>query len=187
MSSNLKANFDKTISKDLAKTLGRSNMLSLPRLVKVSVSVGIGSMVTGGQKDYSMVEANMAAITGQKPALRRAKQAISNFKLREDLPVGLTITLRGERMYDFVERLVNIALPRVRDFQGISVKGFDRKGNFCLGLRDVAIFPEVNPENISKTHGMQINVCTTAENDQEAYLLLKALGFPFKDEVKAAK
>ncbi len=187
MSSQLKENFDKVIAKDLIKNLGRKNLLSLPRLVKISVSVGIGSMITSGQKDYSAVEANLIAITGQKPVLKRAKQAISNFKLREGLPVGLTVTLRGDRMYDFVERLVNISLPRVRDFQGISVKGFDRKGNYCLGLKDVAIFPEVNPENISKTHGMQINICTTSKNDQEAYMLLKAFGFPFKDEVKAAK
>jgi len=156
----------------------------LPRLLKVNINVGIGSDVTGGNKDYSSVEQSVAAITGQKPSVRKARLAVSNFKLRIGMPVGLSITLRGDRMYNFIERLVNVALPRVRDFRGISVKGFDKKGNYCLGLKDVTIFPEVEMEKLPKTHGLQINVCTSAENDREAYLLLKALGFPFNNEVK---
>lgn len=184
MVATLKAQFDKTVAPELAKKLG-TNANATPKLVKVSLNVGIGSAVTSGNKDYSIVEKNLSDITGQRPNVRRARLSVSNFKLREGMPVGLASTLRGEYMYNFVQRLVNIALPRVRDFRGISVKGFDGKGNFSLGLKDCSIFPEVNQENLSKNHGMQINVCTSADNDYDAYLLLKALGFPFKDEVKA--
>lgn len=184
MTAVLKAKYDKDIVTLLKKELGRSNVSSLPRLAKISMNIGIGSKVTRGEKDYSYIEENMTLITGQKPNVRKARMSVSNFKLREGQPVGLASTLRGRLMYDFMERLVNIALPRVRDFQGINVKGFDGKGNFSLGIKDVTIFPEVNPDNISKTHGLQINICTTAENDYEAYLLIKALGFPFKGEVK---
>ena len=184
MKAQLQEKYEKEIAKMLEKELSRSNKLSLPKLLKVSVNIGIGNDVTSGNKDYSATENNLAEITGQKPKLRKARLAVSNFKLREGMPVGLSVTLRGKRMYDFVDRLVNIALPRVRDFRGISVKGFDRKGNFCLGIKDCAIFPEVDNENLTKSHGLQVNVCTSAENDREAYLLLKALGFPFKDEVE---
>lgn len=185
MTTALKKQYDETIIKDLAKELGRSNVNSLPKLEKVSISVGIGKIMTQGNKDYAFIEENIAAITGQKADVRRARISVSNFKLREGVPVGLTTTLRGRRMYDFIYKLVNVALPRVRDFQGISVKGFDGKGNYCLGLKDTIIFPVINPENMNKTHGMQINVKTTATNDYEGYLLLKKLGFPFKDAVKA--
>lgn len=184
MKAPLQEKYEKEIVKMLQKELGRTNIHSLPKLVKVSVNAGIGSEVTSGNKDYSGVENSITSITGQKPKLRKARMAVSNFKLREGMPVGLTVTLRGNRMYDFVDRLVNIALPRVRDFRGITVKGFDRQGNFCLGIKDNTIFPEVDHEGLAKSHGFQVNVCTTAKNDREAYLLLKALGFPFKDEVK---
>lgn len=184
MTASLKEKYDKTIINALSTELGRKNKHSLPRVEKVSINVGIGSEVAAGNKDYSHVEKSIAAITGQKPKLRKARLAVSNFKLRKGMPVGLTVTMNGQKMYDFLERLVNIALPRVRDFRGISVKGFDGKGNFSLGLKDCTIFPEVNPENLTKVHGMQINVRTSARNNYEGYLLLKALGFPFKDEVK---
>jgi large subunit ribosomal protein L5 len=167
----------------LKQELGRDNLLSLPRLLKVSVHVGIGSMVTGGNKDTSFVEKSLMDITGQKPVVRKSKKAISNFKLRAGLPVGMHVTLRGKRMEDFIARLVNIALPRVRDFRGITARGMDGHGNYALGLEDCTIFPEVNQENLSKVHGLQVNVCTTARNSRETYLLLKALGFPFRDEV----
>lgn len=180
----LKTQYQTEIVDFLRKELGRKSLLSLPRLVKVSVSVGIGSAVTAGNKDYSHVEQMLMAVTGQKPNVRKARKAISNFKLREGLPVGLTVTLRGQRMYDFVERFVKVVLPRVRDFQGISVKGMDGKGNYSLGMKDCSIFPEINAENLAKVHGFQVNICTTSKTDREAYLLLKAMGFPFKDEVK---
>ena len=167
----------------LKKELGRTNILSLPRLTKVSVHVGIGSMVTAGNKDTSFVEKSLMDITGQKPVVRKSKKAISNFKLRAGLPVGMHVTLRGKRMQDFLERLVSIALPRVRDFRGITARGMDGHGNYTLGLEDCTIFPEVNQENLAKVHGLQVNVCTTAKNSYETYLLLKALGFPFRDEI----
>lgn len=167
----------------LSKELGRTNPHALPHLKKVSVHVGIGSMVTGGNKDFSSIEKFLVDITGQKPIVRKARMAISNFKLRKGLPVGIHVTLRGKRMEDFVTRLVNIALPRVRDFRGITVRGFDGSGNYSLGLEDTNIFPESNQENVSTSSGMQINVCTTARNSRETYLLLKALGFPFRDEI----
>ncbi len=178
---------DQSTQKDtvamLRKELGRDNLLSLPRIKKVSVHVGIGSMVTGGVKDYSPVERSLTEITGQKPMLQKARKAISNFKLRKGLPVGIHVTLRGKRMTDFLSRLVNIALPRVRDFRGITVRGFDGSGNYSLGLEDCTIFPEVNQETVGKTHGLQINVTTTARNNRETYLLLKAYGFPFREEI----
>lgn len=167
----------------LKSELGRDNVMSLPRLKKVSVHVGIGSMVTAGNKDTSFIEKSLMDITGQKPVTRKSKKAISNFKLRAGLPVGMHVTLRGKRMEDFIARLVNIALPRVRDFRGITVRGIDGSGNYSLGLEDCTIFPEVNQENLAKVHGLQVNVATTARNGRETYLLLKALGFPFRDEV----
>lgn len=186
MTAPLKEKYDKEVVALLKKELGRENLSDLPALVKVSLNVGIGSMVTSGNKDFSHVEESLVKIAGQKPSVKKARKSVSNFKLREGMPVGLSVTLRGRLMYDFIERLVNIALPRVRDFQGISVKGFDGKGNFCLGLKDCTIFPASGSQDgLQKTHGMQINVCTTAKNNREAYVLLKALGFPFKDEVKA--
>lgn len=167
----------------LKAELGRDNVMSIPHLTKVSVHVGIGSMVTGGNKDTSFVEKNLTDITGQKPVTRKSKKAISNFKLREGQPVGMHVTLRGKRMEDFINRLVNIALPRVRDFRGITVRGMDGLGNYTLGLEDCSIFPEVNQDNLTKVHGLQVNVCTTGRNSRETYLLLKALGFPFRDEI----
>lgn len=167
----------------LRKELKRENVHALPHVTKVSVHVGIGSMVTGGNKDYSHVEKTLMDITGQKPVLRKARKAISNFKLREGLPVGLHVTLRGKRMEEFIGRLVNVALPRVRDFRGITVRGMDGQGNYTLGMEDATIFPEINPENLARTHGLQIVFCTTARNNYEAYLLLKARGFPFRDEI----
>ena len=183
----LQEKYVKEVLPMLQKELGRSNINALPKLKKVSISVGIGSMVVAGGKDYSHVENNIAEITGQKPVLRKARKAISNFKLRAGLPVGLNSTLRGERMYDFIARLVNIALPRVRDFRGISSRGLDGQGNFSLGLEDVTIFPEVNQEKLTKSHGLQVNVSTTGRDNRETFLLLKALGFPFRDEPRELK
>ncbi len=184
MASTLKVKYDKEVLDHLRKELGRKNLNNLPQLEKVSINVGIGSMVTQGNKNYSEVQENISAITGQTPNVRKARISVSNFKLREGMPVGLTATLRGDKMYDFVARLVNIALPRVRDFRGISVKGFDGKGNYSIGIKDVTIFPEVSPENLARTHGLQVNIQTSTRSDYEAYILLKALGFPFRDEVK---
>jgi len=184
MKAPLKVQYEKDTVEMLKKALNRSNAKSLPHLEKVCINIGIGSMVTQGEKDYSHVENNLAQITGQKPNVRKARLSVSNFKLREGMPVGLSTTLRGRLMYDFMQKLINAALPRVRDFRGISVKGFDGNGNFSLGIKDVTIFPEVNPDNLSKNHGLQINIQTSTNDDHEAYLLLKALGFPFSGEIK---
>jgi len=180
----LQDKYTKEVIPMLVKELGVKNTNAIPKLTKVTVNVGIGSMITGGSKDYGYVENSLAEITGQKPVLRKARKAISNFKLRAGLPVGLHSTLRGEQMFDFLARLVNIALPRVRDFRGISSRGFDGQGNYNLGLEDCTIFPEVNQDKLVKSHGLQVSVCTTAKDNREAYLLLKALGFPFRDQPK---
>jgi len=183
----LQDKYTKEVIPLLEKEMGATNPNAIPKLTKVTVNVGIGSMITGGNKDYAFIENSLAEITGQKPVLRKAKKAISNFKLRAGLPVGLHSTLRGDRMYDFIGRLVNIALPRVRDFRGISARGFDGQGNFNLGLEDCTIFPEVNQEKLPRSHGLQVSVCTTAKDNKGAYLLLKALGFPFRDQPKEVK
>ncbi|MEK7145987.1 MAG: 50S ribosomal protein L5 [Patescibacteria group bacterium] len=179
----LKEKYDKEIAPALKKELGRKSTMAVPRVQSISVSSGIGSMVVAGLKDYEFIEQNLAAITGQKPALRKARMAISNFKLRAGIPVGLVVTLRGKRMYDFLSRFLNIALPRVRDFRGISVKSLDDTGNYSVGLKDSTIFPEVKLDTLTKNFGLQINVKTTAKNKKEAYSLLKSLGFPFRDEI----
>lgn len=183
----LQDKYNKDVVPMLEKELGVKNANAIPKLTKVTVNVGIGSMVTGGTKDFSFVENSLSEITGQKPVLRKARKAISNFKLRAGLPVGLHSTLRGERMCDFLARLVNIALPRVRDFRGITSRGFDGQGNYNLGLEDCTIFPEVSQDKLVKSHGLQVSVCTTAKDNRGAYLLLKALGFPFRDEPKEPK
>lgn len=174
----------KDFLKKLGSELGFTNVHAMPQVIKVSLNVGIGSAYTAGNKDYSHIEEALASITGQKPNMIKARKSVSNFKLREGMPNGLMLTLRGERMHSFLTRLTNIALPRVRDFRGISVSGFDGRGNFSLGIKDMSIFPEVKRENMTKELSMQINVQTSAENNYAGYRLLKSLGFPFRDEVK---
>ncbi|MFA6528184.1 MAG: 50S ribosomal protein L5 [Candidatus Gracilibacteria bacterium] len=177
----------KDILQYLKDSLGLKNTFATPRLVKVKINVGIGTYVRAGGKDFTPVVKNITDITSQKPIITKSKKAISNFHLRAKMPVGVTVTLRKHRMNDFINKLVNITLPRTRDFRGISVKGFDGRGNYNLGIKDISIFPEAKLENLERTHGLQITIATTAKNDYEGYLLLKALGFPFKDEVKSEK
>ncbi len=175
--------YTKEVAKELASELGIKNVNAVPKIKKVSINVGIGSYLAGS-KDYSQVMENITLIAGQKAMLRKARMSVSNFKLREGMPVGISVTLRGEKMDDFLTKLVNIVLPRVRDFRGITSKAFDKQGNYCLGIKEFTVFPEVNPDDVIKTHGLQVNVETTAGSPYEGYLLLKKLGFPFKDEVK---
>lgn len=182
--STLQDKYEKEVLKKLQDTLNRKNPNSLPKLEMVKLNIGIGSYIRSGNKDFSPVIENLQDITGQKPITMNAKKAISNFKLREGMPVALNVTLRKQRMYDFLNKLVNVVLPRTRDFRGISVKGFDKHGNYNLGIQDISIFPEINLENLEKTHGLQVTVATSAKNNYEGYLLLKELGFPFKDEIK---
>ena len=163
----------------LQKELNIKNVLAVPRLKKVKLNVGIGSL-TKNTKDFSDVIDNIAKITGQKPVVTNAKVAISNFKLRQGMPTGITVTLRGKKMYDFIYRLVNIALPRVRDFRGLNLKAFDGKGNYSIGFKESLVFPEINPDDVLNVHGFQTTIVTSAKNDEEGIALLTQLGFPFK-------
>ncbi len=169
----------------LAKDLGRDNRMSLPRLEKVVVNMGVGAAI--GEKKYleEAVEA-MTQIAGQKPVVTRGRQSIAGFRLREGMPIGCMVTLRRERMYEFLDRLISLALPRVRDFRGLNPNGFDGHGNYSLGLSEQLVFPELNPDKFTRPQGMNITIVTSAENDGEARELLRRLGMPFRAE-QAAK
>lgn len=176
----LKTRFNTEIAPELKKTLGLKNNLACPKLLKVSLNVGIGSYVQSHNKDFSKIIENLTAIAGQKPVVAKAKKSISNFKIRKGEAIGIMVTLRGKRMYDFLNKLVNIVFPRVRDFRGISKKAFDGKGNYSIGLKETVVFPEVAQDDLTKVHGMQINITTSAKTNEQGFELLKALGFPFK-------
>lgn len=176
--------FRKEIAPNLVKELGIKNSLAVPRMTKVKVNVGMGTYLSGS-KDYSEIVKNITEITGQKPIVTRSRKAISNFKIRIGLPIGVAVTLRKKRMYDFINKLVNVVLPRTRDFRGLSPRSFDGKGNYSLGISEFTVFPEIRPEDIVKNHGVEITIVTSAKNDKEGYLLLKNLGFPFKKEKKS--
>ncbi len=177
----------KNLVSELQKQLGLKNPMAVPRLKKVTLNIGIGSIVRSGDKNFDPVIDNLTRLSGQKPVITRARKDVSNFKLRAGQEVGLTVTLRGKRMHDFVNRVVNIVLPRIRDFRGISAKGFDGQGNYSLGLKEVTVFPEVNPDTLSRNHGLQLSIVTTAGNNEKGFALLKAMGFPFRDEIQAPK
>jgi large subunit ribosomal protein L5 len=179
---NLKLHYLKEILPTLQKELNIKNTMAIPRLKKIHISVGIGNIMTKGNKDYEDIVKNITAVAGQKPVVTKAKKAISNFKTRKGLPVGVTVTLRGERMYDFFSKLINITLPRVRDFRGLSKKAFDDNGNYNIGFTEHTVFPEINPDDIIKSHGVQVTICTTAKNAEHGVALLKAFRFPFKKE-----
>lgn len=170
--------YTSTVLPKLQKEL-KKNIHALPRLEKVVVNMGIGSLVTGGQKDYSLFEKHLTLITGQKPVVSKARKAISNFKLREGLPVGLTVTLRGQRMDDFIEKLIHVVFPRIRDFQGLRQKSIDSSGNFHIGLREQTLFPEIVQDDVIKTQGLQISIITKSQSPEDTLVLLKHLGFPF--------
>jgi large subunit ribosomal protein L5 len=162
----------------LMKQFGYKNVMAVPRLVKVNVNMGLGEAIANA-KVLDVAAEELSAITGQRPIVTKAKKSIAAFKLRQGMPIGVTVTLRGDRMYEFMDRLVNIALPRVRDFRGVSLRSFDGRGNYTLGLRDQLIFPEIDFGKADKARGMNITVVTTAKSDDEAYELLKLLGMPF--------
>lgn len=181
-------NYRKNILPALKKELGKKNNMAVPTVKAVKVHVGIGSIMTRGNKDYDNVIANVSSITGQKPIVTKAKKAISNFKTRIGLPVGVVTTLRGKRMFDFINKFVNVVLPRVRDFRGISRRAFDESGSYSVGLKEHTVFPEINPDDIEKAHGVQVTFITSAKNKNDGYALLAALGFPFKkDELISEK
>ena len=162
----------------LAKEFSYRNAMEIPRLKKIVVNIGAGeAKVDIKYMDVSMAE--LTAITGQRPLLKRAKKSVAGFKLREGMPVACAVTLRGTKKWEFLDRLLSLALPRIKDFQGVSRKGFDGRGNFNLGLKEQLIFPEIDYDKVIRVRGMNIAIVTTAKNDEEAYLLLKELGMPF--------
>lgn len=178
--------YKKEIIPSLIKKFGYKSVMQVPKLDKIVVNMGVGAAVAD-QKILEEAVKELETITGQKPSVRKAKKAISNFKLREGLKIGAMVTLRRERMYEFLDRLVNIALPRVRDFRGLSDKSFDGRGNYTLGVREQIIFPEINVEKITKVMGMDVTFVTTAKSDAEAFELLSGFGVPFmKKELKTA-
>ena len=175
----LKDTYKKEIVAKLQKDLKCENVMAVPKLEKVVLNMGIGTYIRNGNKDYSVLQEHLALISGQAPVVKNAKKAISNFKLRAGMPVGLTVTLRGDNMYNFLEKLVNIVLPRVRDFRGISPKSFDNEGNYNFGIKEHTIFPEVPQDDVVKNHGIQITVKTTATSADAGRALLTEMGFPF--------
>ena len=162
----------------LIKQFGYSNVMAAPKMVKINVNMGLGEAISNA-KVLDVATDELSTITGQRPVVTKAKKSIAAFKLRQGMPIGVTVTLRGDRMYEFFDRLVNIALPRVRDFRGVSPKAFDGRGNYTLGLRDQLIFPEIDYSKADKARGMNVTIVTTAKTDDEAYELLKTLGMPF--------
>ena len=176
----LKDRFQTAILPALMKERGYTNPWETPRLHKIVVSMGVGE-ARDNAKVMDFAVADLQAITGQKPLVTRAKRSIANFKLRENVPIGAKVTLRGARMYEFLDRLVSIALPRVRDFKGAPPKGFDGRGNYAMGLREQLIFPEIVYDKIDKVRGMDINIVTTARTDEDAKALLQHLGMPFRE------
>jgi large subunit ribosomal protein L5 len=155
-------------------------VMAIPRLEKIVINMGVGEAIQNSKLLDAATE-ELAAITGQKPVTTRAKKSIASFKLRKDMPIGCMVTLRGERMYEFFDRLVNVALPRVRDFRGLPTKSFDGRGNYTIGLRDQLIFPEIDYSKVSKIKGMNVCMVTTAKTDDEARTLLRLLGLPFRN------
>ncbi len=180
MSARLKETFTKTLVPHLMKEGGYTNVMAVPRLRSVVLNMGVGE-ATQNIKILDAAAEELGRIVGQKPAIRRAKKAIAAFKVREGMPIACTVTLRGDRMFEFVDRLFNIALPRVRDFRGVSSNAFDGRGNYTLGLKDQIIFPEIDYAKVEKLRGMNVTFVTTAKTDGEGRALLKALGMPFRN------
>lgn len=183
MTPRLKERYQKEIAPALVKEFHYGNVSAVPRLRKVVVNMGLGEAIQNA-KLLDSAAREIGAITGQKPVITRAKKSIANFKLRQGMPIGAMVTLRGDRMYEFVDRLANIALPRVRDFRGLSLRAFDGRGNYTLGLRDQLLFPEIEYSKVDKPKGMNISIVTDAHTDAEALSLLRHLGMPFRQETR---
>lgn len=177
----LKERYQKEIVPALQKSLGLKNVMEVPRLQKITLNIGIGK-AQGEAKALDGAVEDLTIITGQKPVVAKARKSIANFKLREGVPVGVKVTLRGERMWAFFDRLVNMALPRVRDFRGISPNAFDGRGNYTLGFSEQLVFPEIQYDNIESVRGLEVSIVTTARNDEEGRSLLQMLGMPFRRE-----
>jgi large subunit ribosomal protein L5 len=179
MPTRLKKKYDETIVPALMKEFGFKNKMQVPHVEKVVLNIGLGAAVQNVKLVDSAV-AELAAITGQKPMVTKAKKAIATFKLRKGMPIGVMVTLRKDKMYEFLDRLINVALPRVRDFKGISPKGFDGRGNYTFGLKEQIIFPEINYDKVDQVKGMNISIITSADKDEHGRALLKHFGMPFR-------
>ena len=181
MAARLKERYDSEVRGQLQEELGLSNPMAVPRLLKIVVNVGVGR-ATQDIKELDRAVDELAVITGQKPSIRRARKSVASFRLREGMPIGATVTLRGNRMFEFLDRLVSIVLPRVRDFRGVPRDSFDGRGNYTMGLKDQLIFPEVDYTKVDRVRGMNVTICTTADTDEQARALLQGLGMPFRQE-----
>ncbi len=179
MTARFKQRYDEVVRGQLQEQFGYKNVMQVPRLEKIVINMAVGKAVTDSKKMTAAV-GDLTKISGQKPAVCRAKKSVANFKLREGMPIGTKVTLRGRRMYEFLDRLVTIALPRVRDFRGISSKSFDGRGNYAFGLKEQIVFPEINYDEVDEIRGMDIIICTTARTDAEALSLLKGFDMPFR-------
>lgn len=177
----LKEKYNKEIITRLMETKRYRNIMEVPRLEKIVVSIGLGEAITNA-KALEGAEKDIPIITGQKPIITRSRKSIANFKLREGMPIGMKVTLRRERMYDFIERLVNVVLPRIREFRGVPRNAFDGRGNYTLGLKEQTIFPEIEYDKIDKIRGLEITVVTTAKTDEDGRLLLEMIGMPFSKD-----
>ena len=175
----LKEKYNKEIAPQIAKEFDIKNPMAIPRIEKIIVNMGMGEAISNS-KILDVAVEELKVITGQKPVVTKAKKSIASFKLRQGMSIGTMVTLRGERMYEFLDRLISVALPRVRDFRGISGKAFDGRGNYTLGIREQLIFPEIDFNKVDKTRGMNISIVTTAKTDEQSRALLKALGMPFR-------
>jgi large subunit ribosomal protein L5 len=179
MAARLKERYQKEVAPAIAKEFGIKNPMAIPRVQKVVLNMGMGEAIANAKILDTAVD-ELRSITGQKPVVTKAKKSIASFKLRQGMPIGVTVTLRGDRMYEFLDRLVSIALPRVRDFRGVSPKAFDGRGNYTIGVREQLIFPEIDFNKVDKLRGMNISIITSARNDEQARALLRGLGMPFR-------
>ena len=182
----MKAKYDAEIVKAMTEKFGYTNPLQVPRLEKITLNMGVGEASQDKKKVTTAAE-EMALIAGQKPVITRAKKSIAQFKLREGMPIGCKVTLRRDRMFEFLDRLITVAMPRIRDFRGVNPKSFDGRGNYAMGLKEQIVFPEISYDKIDKVRGMDIIVTTTAKTDEEARELLRLCGFPFQGDAEAKK
>ena len=179
MSARLKERYQKDVAPQIAKEFSIGNPMAVPRVEKVVINMGMGEAIANA-KILDTAADELRSITGQKPVITKAKKSIASFKLRQGMPIGVVVTLRGDRMYEFLDRLVSVALPRVRDFRGVSPKAFDGRGNYTIGIREQLIFPEIDYSKVDKTKGMNISITTTARTDAEGLALLRQMGMPFR-------
>ena len=179
MAARLKQRYQKDIAPAIAKEFDIKNPMAIPRLEKIVLNMGMGEAIANS-KVLDTALSELTSISGQKPVITKAKKSIASFKLRQGMPIGVMVTLRGDRMYEFFDRLVSVALPRVRDFRGVSPKAFDGRGNYTIGIREQLIFPEIDFNKVDKLRGMNISIVTTARNDEQARALLRSLGMPFR-------